>query len=189
MSTPRLFALLILSGCAACAHEESGPRPVIATRNAVEEFASILNRNIPEFREMYDPRGFAVVDGRPLNFFVYNLADTTNVFPRRPIASTVRIYSDTNPFVLNERGVYHFAPLRFDVSFSHIAILDNGHLWVFPFVNCEGRGESVRDVVKFLVQTASYSDTVIARVENYRSYGVYFQMDPQSQVMCKPSQH
>ncbi len=176
MRTIRSFALLILC-CAACAHNGS-ERAVASTRAVIEEFAAILNRDIPEFREKYDPGGFAVVDGRPVNFFVFNLADTTNIFPLSSPKSA------TGPFVLNARGVYHFAPLRLEVSFSHIGVLDNGQLKVFRFLNCEGKGDSVRDVVKYLTQNGSFSDTVIARVQNYRSYGRYFQTDPQSHVIC-----
>ena len=71
--------------------------------------------------------------------------------------------------MLNTRGVYHFAPRRLELSFSHIAVLDNGQLKVFSFVNCEGRGQSIRDVLEYLAQRGSFSDTVIARVRNYFS--------------------
>jgi hypothetical protein len=185
MRTARSFALLLLCGCVACAHEGSRSGPPLSSRSVLEEFASILNKNIPEFRKIADPRAFYVVNGRPVNFSVFNLADTTNAFPPRPLESSARADPDTNPFVLNQRGVYHFAPLDLNFSFSHIAILDNGRLKVFSFLNCEGRGETVRDVLQYLAQMGSYSDTVIARVQNYRSYGTYYQTDPQSHVTCQ----
>lgn len=185
MRTALSFGLLLVCGFVACAREESGSEPAHSSRAVLEEFASILNRNIPEFRRVADPRGFHVDNGRPVNFFVVNLADTTNAFPPRPLASSARADADTSPFVLNQLGVYHFAPLDLNFSFSHVAVLENGRLKVFSFLNCEGRGETVRDVVQYLAQLGSYSDTVIGRVQNYRSYGTYFQTDPQSHVACQ----
>jgi len=148
----------------------------------LEEFAAVLNRNIPEFRRVHDPEGFRIVDGRPVAFFVFNLADTANAYPKNAFDSTA--YSDGNPFTLNSRGVYHFAPLRLNLSFSHIGVLAKGRLKVFSFLNCEGKGDSLPDVVEYVTEMG-FDNTVVARVRNYRAYGTYFQVDPQSYVMCK----
>lgn len=186
MRTTLLLVLLVGWGCGGGRDDESGPGPATSSRPVLEEFAAILNRNVPEFRETIDRKGFRVVDGQPVRFFVFNLADTTNSFPR-----DLDPAKDTQlPFALNEQGIFHFAPIWLEYSISHIGVVENDQLRVFSFVNCEGRGESIRDVVEYVSGLGSYDSAVIARVQDYRSYGFYVLYDYEdpsdpSYVKCK----
>jgi len=175
--------LLTLSACASGANEEALSSRANASRYVLEQFAAVLNKDIPQFRDD-DPRGFVVVNGRPANFFVFNLVDTTNSFSPLRLDPPGTDDASRVPFILNERGVFHFAPLQLSLSYSHIAILDHGHLKVFGFVNCEGRGASLRDIIQYATQLG-YSDAMIDRLQHYRTFGVYIQTDPQSHVVCK----
>lgn len=44
----------------------------------LRELASLLNKGIPEFRQENDSLGFNVENGRPTNFFVFDLTEITN---------------------------------------------------------------------------------------------------------------
>lgn len=139
----------------------------------LDSMAKILNESIPKYKELYDEKGFYVSKGQSKNFFVYNLVNINN-----------NSYPTKNPITLDNDGIYHFAPVRFKFSFSHIAIIKSGEMRIFRYLNCEDEGDDIKDVVKYLEDNFKYDKAIIEQVKNYRKHGMYFQTDPQSIVQC-----
>ncbi len=80
--------------------------------NYLIQMAQILNDEIPGFKSTYDSMGFHIENEKPINFFVYNLIDTiSNSYPAK------------DPVRIGKAGVFHFAPIRYEISFSHIAVI------------------------------------------------------------------
>ena len=139
----------------------------------LNKMAEVLNNAVPIYRELYDPEGFFIKEGIPANFFVYNLIDTTNnAFPPK------------FPIKLEKNGIYHFSPVFLRFSYSYIAVVKEGNLKFFGFLNCKGTGDDIADVVDFVKKKFDWSEEVLARIRNYRSHGRYIGMDPQSNVEC-----
>jgi len=135
--------------------------------------AEILNKAIPKYKKLYNPKGFYVSDGYPKNFFIYNLVDTIN-----------NSYPAKIPVQIGYEGVYHFAPVRYRFSFSHIAVIRDGEMKVFSYLNCKDRGDNIEDVINYIKENFDYDETVIDRVRNYRKFGMYAKIDPQSHLDC-----
>lgn len=155
-----------------------GCRP---SKLAVDEFghletmASFLNSEIPQFKVKDDPLGFYVQNGRPKNFFVYDLVDTAkNSYQPYPPRAAVTIAAN---------GVYHFSPRNFRFSYSHIAVISGGKMKIFRLLNCAG-GDKIEDVISFVKTNLNYDDEIRRRILNYRLHGIYFKTDPQSRIEC-----
>jgi hypothetical protein len=145
-------------------------------REVLEKFASTLNSSIPEYKEVFEDGFYINNDGSAIGFFIYDLTDTIN----REIYLKECIH-----FINNH--VYHFAPIRLRYSFSHIAILENEEIKFFKSINCNNRGDSVEDVLKYIDKKMSNDAKrieVLQRVKSYRKYGDYIQTDSQSQLIC-----
>jgi hypothetical protein len=140
----------------------------------LEQMVAILDKAAPKYKEEYESKGFFVKDGVPYNFFVYNLVDTIN-----------NSYIERRAVQISDEGIYHFAPIRYRFSYSHIAVIHNGEMKVFGFLNCDNRGNSIEEVVKYVRSNCSYEEDVINRILNYRRNGFYFRTDPQSRVECE----
>jgi hypothetical protein len=142
----------------------------------LDQMAGILKQSIPK-DAIYYSMLHSDWEGNKLRFFVYDLTDPTNIHPeenkRGPSldASCIRFL---------DHHVYHFAPFFIPYSFSHLAFLENGKLKVFKVLNCEGKGDSLDDVVAYLEQKLKadkQKDEVIGRVKDYRKFGYYFTVD------------
>ena len=44
----------------------------------LDSMAKILNSSILKYKELYDDKGFYILNKKPKNFFIYNLIDTNN---------------------------------------------------------------------------------------------------------------
>ncbi len=167
--------IFLILGCSSFYNKKSSPSSFNQNQTVVlDEMANILNREIPKYKKIYDDKGFYVENGVPHNFFVFDLIDTTN-----------NSYPAKKPIVIKNEGVYHFAPVRYRFSFSHIAVIHNGELKVFSSLNCSKKGDNISEVIKYVKANIDYNEELIRRILNYRSFGMYFQTDPQSFVDCK----
>ena len=152
------------------------PDPRYRRPQILDQMAGILKLSIPKDAILYSML-HSDWEGHKLRFFVYDLTDPNNIHPeankRGPIldASCIRFL---------DHHVYHFSPFFIPYSFSHIAFLENGELKVFKVLNCEGKGDSLDDVVAYLEQKLKddeQKDEVISRVKDYRKFGYYFTVD------------
>ncbi len=162
-----LFLLLGLFSGSSCDSEQS-------SSEYLDQMSQILNNAIPSYKEVYNSKGFYLENGIPKNFFVYNLVDTT-----------INSYPAKTSIQIGKEGVFHFSPVRYEISFSHIAVIKNGEMKVFGFLNCEGKGDDIDQVINYVSELFDYDEMVLNRIRNYRKYGMYFQMDPQSYVRCE----
>ena len=144
-----------------------------SSKEHLTQMANVLNDALPRFRELYDAKGFYIEESKPVNFFIYNLIDTTE-----------NSYPAEKPIELKTNGVYHFSPIRYRFSYSHIAVIKNGELKVFSYLNCDDKGDTISDVVSYIEDNFNYDTDMLGRIQDYRSYGKYFKMDPQSKVEC-----
>jgi hypothetical protein len=84
--------------------------------------------------------------------------------------------------------VYHFASIDSPFSFSNIAVLEDGKLKIFKAVNCEGKGDSLEDVIRYLndrVKQDPRRNEIINQVRNFREYGVYVSDNDLSKPQCE----
>ncbi len=146
----------------------------IATEESLlSEMANKLNNNIPEFKEQFDPKGFYIRKDKPVNFFVYDLIDTT-----------ANEYPNTQRITPKDNGIYHFAPVRFRYAFSHIGVIIDSEMKVFSFINCNDQGHSLNEVIAFVRDKQRFSDRDIDNLINYRHFGKYYATDSQTNVLC-----
>jgi hypothetical protein len=155
----------------------ANPDPAYDRRRVLEQLAAVLNDSVPEYRKVYKA-GFGVRDQKGLGFFVYDLTDTSN--------KGTPLYDCVN--FLN-RHVYHFAAINLHYSYSHLAFLEDGRVKVFKSVNCPERGgDRIEDVINYLDRALRDDENkreVISRVRDYRKYGLYVGVDPQSALRCE----
>ena len=136
----------------------------------LEKLESTLKNSIPAYAQ-FSSRGF----------FVYDLNDPTNKYIPGEYAqadSSIR-------FIDNH--VYHFAPIEFIFSESHIAVLENGRLKVFKSINCKDSNEHLADVVAYVKKRLKKNpdlEQVLTRVRDYRTYGFYINTDS-PRVTCE----
>lgn len=133
----------------------------------LEQLADILNESVPEYVKVGNPR-FAVKNERGNLFFVYDLTDPSN----NPSLTACIDFKNNH--------IYHFAPLEFNFSYSHILILEDGKLKVFRSIDCWNRGDKLEDVISYVskkLENNKNKDEIIERVKNFRKYGKYFQLD------------
>jgi hypothetical protein len=145
-------------------------------RNFLLEFSNLLNRSIPEYRKQFR-NGFFADRYKAVGFFVYDLTDPRN----KQTSHDEFVY-----FVKNH--VYHFAPIDLPYSFSFIAVLGETDLKIFNAINCEGKGDSLNDVISYLepkLNNDKNKDETLGRVKNYRQYGIYLPFDNKSKPQCQ----
>lgn len=125
-------------------------------------------------------RGFPYVfieESRAVGFFIYDLTEPSN----KQTSLLERIEFKNN-------HVYHFAHIDLPFSFSNIAVLENGQVKIFRTINCDGKGDSLKDVVSYLneeLKGDKNKDDIIQRVNNYRRYGVYVSLNGLSTPQCE----
>lgn len=147
--------------------------------NQMEAMASTLTNALkPENEQYYFPGGVRIKNNSiPVNFFVFDMIDTTQNWypPEMSIGKSVKI---------KKSGIYHFAPIRFTISFSHIAVIKNGSIKTFSFLNCEEKGNTVDEVVEYIRGNFDFDEEIIDRIIRYRDHGTYFAIDPMTKVNC-----
>lgn len=134
----------------------------------LEQLANILNRSVPEFAEVVN-KPFAVKNERGNFFFVYDLTDPLN-----------KSSLTTTCIDLINNHIYHFAPIEYNFSFSHIVILEDGSLKVFKSIDCWNRGDKLENVISYVsrkLEGKTDKDKIIERIKNFRKYGMYFYED------------
>jgi hypothetical protein len=151
------------------------PDPRYPRQQILQQLEGILRKSIPKDAKYY---GMLQSDweGKNLRFFVHDLTDPNNIYSDIKLGS--KKASSCIRFV--ENHVYHFSPFFIPFSFNHIAFLDNGELKVFKRLNCEGKGDTIADVVTYLeekLKAAKDKDEIISRVKDYRKFGTYFTVD------------
>ena len=167
-----MIYLIIATAFMGCKSIEKTDIEVSSVDSNLLKIANVLNQHIPEYSTSYDSKGFYFDKGIPKNFFIYSLTDTSN--NKFPIEE---------PIGINKNGIYHFSPLRYEISFSHIAVIDSGNMEIFSFLNCKN-GETIDEVIEHIKSKRVFEGVDFTIIRNYRNYGYYFQIDPQSKVMC-----
>lgn len=139
-----------------------------------EFFKSLIYGSVPGG----EPRHPIFVEAdRGIGFFIYDLTDPAN----KQTSMLERVEFKNN-------HVYHFASIDVPFSFSNIAFLEDGRSKIFKAVNCEGKGDSLEDVIRYLNEKLKQNpkrDEIINRVKNYRDYGVYVSDNGSSKPRCE----
>lgn len=113
------------------------------------------------------PTRFYIRDEQPVNFFVYDLNDTTN-------------NSVNNSIKIIEGHFYHFAPKVLYFSYSNIFIVKDGKVHFFLALNCKHSINKIEEVIGFakcVMANDSSQDSVILNIKKYRTFGKYLKMD------------
>lgn len=151
------------------------PDALYNRQKVLEQLADILNKSVPEYAEIFKQR-FAAENERGNFFFVYDLTAPSN----NP--------SLTACIDFKKNHIYHFAPIWFNFSYSHILILEDGKLKVFNSIDCWNKGgyklEEVISYVSQKLENNKDKDEILERVKNYRKYGFYFYED-EPLIPCK----
>ena len=145
-------------------------------RDTLKQLSDILRSSAPELIRKYYPPFF--VEGAKANgFFIYDLTEPSN----RQTSLLERVNFKNN-------HAYHFAYIDLPFSFSNIAILEDGKMKIFKAINCEGKGDTLQDVVDYLSQkfkADKNKEETIDRVKTYRKYGVYASFNGLSTPQCE----
>lgn len=139
----------------------------------LKKLARVLNRSCPQCKFHYDPNGFYVEEGRPVDFFVFDLTDTLN-----------RSFPHDNYIEFRENHIYHFAPKYYEHSYSHLVILRKGKMKIFRSINCPGKGSDIEKVFKYLDKINILDAQIRRNVSLYRKFGRYVKMDYQTVLRC-----
>ena len=169
-----LIAAITLIG-ESCVSQLSGR----TEREHMNQMAAILNGAVEKrYVDIYYKDEFHIKNQVPVNFFIYDLVDTVNnsYLPNIKVDREVRLRAE---------GVYHFAPWDLTVSFSHIAVIKGKEIKVFRLLNCDGKGDNIDEVLKYLENNFNYAPPVLKRVAKYRQHGVYAATDDMSYVDCE----
>jgi hypothetical protein len=136
----------------------------------LEKLNSTLKNSIPVYAQ-FPSRGF----------FVYDLNDPTNKYVPAQYAK-----ADACIRFINNH-VYHFAPVEFIFSESHVAVLEDGHLKIFKSINCKDSNEHLTDVIAYLEKRLKKDrdrEELLSRLRDYRAYGFYMNTDS-TRVPCE----
>jgi hypothetical protein len=160
-----------------CSKEEmpKNSDKLYSRREILDQFGLIIGNSVSADIERNHPL-YRIEESRAAVFFVYDLTDTTN----KQTSLLERIEFKNN-------HIYHFADIDLPFSFSNIAVLEDGKLKIFKSINCEGKGDSLKDVVSYLTEKLKddkNKDEIINRVKNYREYGVYASFNGLSTPQC-----
>jgi hypothetical protein len=159
-----------------CLKERTPPKnsDPLYSRTAIIERLSNHLRSLTEkyryFPQMVDEGDWAI------GFFVHDLTNPEN-----------KQTGLTESVEFKDRHVYHFAYIDLPFSYSNIAYLENGQIKIFKSLNCPGRGDRVSDAIAYLdskLKPGANKRAVLARVKDYRKYGVYSSFDGSASVRC-----
>ena len=142
----------------------------------LREFGDLIeSQTLKNLKRNYLPYSFE--ESRVAGFFIYDLTEPSN----RQTSMLERVEFKNN-------HIYHFADIDLPFSFSNIAVLEDGKIKIFKTINCEGKGDSLEDVVAYLnekLKDDRNKDEIIKRLNNYREYGVYAAYDGLSKPQCE----
>ena len=127
-----------------------------------EKFDNILKASIPAYAQ-FPSRGF----------FVYDLNDPTNKY-------IPALYAQGEACInFIDNHVYHFAPVEFAFSQSHLAVLERGQLKIFTSINCKDSNEHLSDVIAYMNKRLKGHNRkeLVTRIRQYRKYGFYINTD------------
>lgn len=130
---------------------------------------SILKASIPAYAQ-FPGRGF----------FVFDLTDPVNRYIPEPFANA------NTQITFVDGHFYHFAPVEFAISESHLAVLEAGKLKVFKSINCSHSVDQLKDVLAYARRTGKadrQTKELLTRLSNYRRYGFYVTTDS-TRVSC-----
>lgn len=150
--------------------------PLYHRGKVLAQFADELRSSVSEEVQSHLPR-FLVEEERGNGFFVWDLTDPTN----KQTSLLERVDFKNN-------HVYHFAFIDLPFSFSNIAFLEDGKAKIFTAINCEGKRNSLEDVMMYLNERLKNSENkteIIKRLKNYREYGVYASLKGLSTPQCE----
>ncbi len=143
----------------------------------LKQLSGVLRSSVSEKIQDQLSWRFLVEESRANGFFVWDLTEPTN----KQTSLLERVEFKNN-------HIYHFAFIDSPFSFSNIAVLEDGKLKIFKVINCEGKGDSLEDVVAYLdekLRGDKNKEEIINRVKNYRKYGVYASFDGFSTPQCE----
>lgn len=129
----------------------------------LKKLDNTLKESIPAYAQ-FPSRGF----------FVWDLSDPANKYIPGQYAQ-----GDAGIRFINNH-VYHFAPIEFIFSESHVAVLEDGHLKVFKSINCKDSSEHLTDVINYVKKRLKKNpnlEELLTRMRNYRTYGFYMNTD------------
>jgi len=107
-------------------------------------------------------------------YFIYDLTDPSNKYVPKHLAQAESCIN----FIDNH--IYHFSPVVYEDSLSHIAVLENGRLEIFKSINCLNGNNTLSEVIKYVekkLKADKNSGEVLTRLKNYRRYGYYRTID------------
>lgn len=142
----------------------------------LQQFLQVLVYSRPSVFQRGFPFLF-IEESRAVGFFIYDLVEPSN----RQTSLLERVEFKNN-------HVYHFAHIDLPFSFSNIAVLEDGYVRIFRTINCDGKGDSLNEVISYLNEKFKgdkNKDQIIERVNNYRRYGIYAPLNGLSTPQCK----
>jgi hypothetical protein len=148
-----------------------------ARYGVLDYFGNVLVASISEETWERLFQHFFIEDSRGNGYFVWDLTEPSN----KQTSLLERVEFKNN-------HVYHFALIDAPYSFSNIAVLEAGKMKIFRTLNCEGKGDSLKDVIAYLnkkLKNDKNKNEIVKRVENYRKYGVYATFNGLSAPQCR----
>ena len=142
-------------------------------RAILEIFSKTLGSLLPDHNGPTKNGFYVNKDCHLIGAFVYDLTDTLN-----------REESLHECIEFKESHVYHFAPMRKDISYSSLAVLSGGHVRIFKAVNCLKHGDKIEDVLKLVQELKIADDLTLKTIRNYRRYSAFIDGDEQSEFVC-----
>jgi hypothetical protein len=139
----------------------------------LQKLDTILKDSIPAYAQ-FPSRGF----------FVYDLNDPKNKYIPAQYAQADACIS----FINNH--VYHFAPVEFTFSESHVVVLEDGQLKVFKAINCKDSNDHLTDVIAYVERRLKKDrnrEELLTRLRDYRAHGFYMNTDS-PRVPCETSE-
>ena len=128
----------------------------------LEKFDNVLKASIPAYAQ-FPSRAF----------FVYDLNDPTNKY-------IPALYAQSEACInFIDNHVYHFAPVEFAFSQSHLAVLERGQLKIFTSINCTHSNKHLSDVIAYMNKRLKGHNKkeLLTRIRQYRKYGFYINTD------------
>lgn len=151
------------------------PDPTLKRREVLLKLRDALASVAPDIGKRRSP-SIAVEGDQAIGFFVWDLTEPSN-----------RQTSLTEYVDFKDGHVYHLACIDLPYSFSSIAVLNKGRIKLFKAINCEGKGNTVNDVFRYLKRFAKGNgkSELVGRLKRYRQYGVYAEFGGKSAPQCK----
>lgn len=158
------FSIIGISQC------RENPDSLYNERKMLEQIESILKTSIPAYAQY--PEG---------GFFVYDLTEPANYY-KSPTYYT-RAEGCVN---FTNNHIYYFSVVSFAISYSHIAILEDGKMKIFKSINCKNSKDNLADVINYAegkLKNNKNKNEILTRLKNYRRYGFYRAID-EERVFC-----